>query len=61
MGNVPDMLLKPSCSHVRDGKAMLLLPQEGGMLPDNGIPYRISIDKDRKAPAAAQESGRDPE
>ena len=55
------MLLKPSFSHVRDGKAMLLLPQEGGTLPDNGIPYRISIDKDRKAPAAAQASGRDPE
>ena len=55
------MLHKPSCSHVRDGKAMLLLPQEGGRIPDKGIPYRMSIDKDWKAPAAAQESGRNPE
>ena len=54
------MLLEPSCSHVKDGKAAMLLPQKGGMLPDNGIPYRMSVDRDRKAPAAAQVSGRVP-
>ena len=60
MGSVPDMLLEPRCSHVSDGKALLLLPQEGGILPDNGIPYRMSVDKDWKAPAAAQEFGSGP-
>ena len=52
------MPLKPSCSACKDGKASLL-PQEAGILPDNGIPYRMRVDKAGKAPAA-QASGRHP-
>lgn len=54
IGSVPEMLLSPSCNDIRDGKAMLP-PQEGGMLPDNGIPYRTRVEMDGKAPAPAQE------
>ena len=53
------MGLKPSVSHLNDGKARLPA-QGGGKLPDRGNPYSRIVDKDGKAPGDPQALGRDP-